>query len=323
MIVACGCTASNGVCTSTIGGVQILDPVTTRTRSACSCLPGVSGPQCNIFNGYVVTNPTSFTFPFNHNNHYDTVTVVPRPGFSANYGTYGGPLYSYTSYQWNTDPTVPLSQFGPAPLGFSPVGFQFQIQLWLLSSGVVIPLQELQVPMRASIPWDHVASGNPWRFELFYWNVVEGRWVQAIRNCVGQPTTKRDVPDNAQFGYKNVNTDGTVSWDIYQATATYVLFQAAPTVTYFNGTNPVHLKPAPAVPVSTVNFTINTPQGAARVPEITTGVTGILPLPPIVDPGNAPGEVLRQPIEGLTSAASRASSSLLLVLLALVYLMSF
>lgn len=325
----CACNSANGVCRSTDDtNAALSDPVTGLSRQACSCLSGVDGPACNIFNRNVVTNPSSFSFVYNHNNIYDTVSVVLPATFSANYATLSSsPLYAYTTSQWNANPATVLSQFGPAPAGFSPTGFTFQIQLWVKDTSVVIPLQELKVPMRASIPWDHLASQNPWRFELFYWNVVENRWVQVIRNCVGQPNTKRDVPDLAQFGFKNVNTDGTLSWDIYQATANYVLFQADATVTSINGTSATRLNPNAAIPPDQSGLSAIIPaKGNARVPEITTGVTGILPLPPVVDPGQRPGEPIRKPIENFPSNTSSSASILMassLVILGALVLIFF
>lgn len=322
---SCGCTAANGVCVSNIAGAFITDPVTLRNRTACQCVSGVDGPGCNIFNGDVRVNPTSFAFVYHHNNTFETVTVAFQPGFSANGGPLVSPLYSWTSFRWLTNPNELLTTFGAAPFGYTPTGFFFEIQLWFKNAGVVIPLQELSVPMRASVPWDRLVTSNPWRLELFFWNTKERRWIQVIRHCVGQINQRSIQLDGGQYGYKNVNTDGTVSWDIYQATGAYAVFLANSSIANINGTAPARLQPNPAIPVGALGN--NSPKGNARVPEITTGVSGVLPLPPPVLPGAAPGEPRRRPIENFPSSTSSSATMLsalnasAMLLVALVYLL--
>jgi hypothetical protein len=277
------------------------------------CNSGFSGPSCTVFNGDVLTNPTSFTLTMPHNTVVDTARIDLLPNFASNAGPYSSsPLYAYMTSKWSTDNSTFTSNNRTAiPAGYVATPITFTLDMWYNASGVVVPLQELKIPMRLTIEWDRLTASTPWRLELFFYNTATKQWEQAIRNCVG--ASKREVlaqdPNQAQFGRKVVNSDGTISWDFYQATATYAILYASNSVTNIPGTAAYHLNPNAAIAVPAIaNLTNNVQSGNARVPEITTGLTGILPLPPRIDPGNAPGEPARRPLDAIyNNSASLAS----------------
>lgn len=300
--------SGTGECSGEGTCVEGLDPVTLAERQICACDDESAGPNCGITNdsGFVVRDcgfgdcQVTIPFPFGFTRATPTGPIL--------YLTFEAIGVAYKSaYRLNTAGTD-FGMFGlqnpytSPPAGFEATIFSFELFVW--DSFTNAPVQEVYSPIRVTVPYDELDElANPWALELFYWNAVQSEWIQVSRTCFGE--NKRQVD---RFGFKQILTQqGLVEFELYQASAQFAVFKALPGTTEIPGNPPGVLAPNPLTP-NTGNGFSNNFNGEARPPHITTGIAGVLPVPPVADPGRRPLEPERRPLFTASSASATSVS---------------
>lgn len=274
-------------------------------RSVCQCPSGFVGPSCQISSGdgFVVSTdltffvPESLTLPFSfesYNLQSRSLPVGPTidfPAFTFSADVNAGirPLGLETDFvaEGYVDPVATLPEDCTSCVAQI---FGFDLQVWDPSNNAAIQ-QNITGPYFINIPYDQLNEVvNPNALHVFYWNEAEAKWIDVQYHCT-------DYTGPIQF---IIDDEGVLSVAAFELSAQFHVYLIEDENNWGDDEQVGNNQPG------SPSF-----YGDHRPPTATTGISGVQPVAPPNDPGQAnlsPGQKLAS-----SSASTMCASVLLLV----------